>query len=297
MPEKQKNKNDFWIILGLILFVSMIVFQFFINNSQKQASRLPLQLFWKSTQNQKRDNDSNNPQVKIKKLTLPILMYHHVGSVPNPRDQLRKELTVSPEDFEKQVSWLKNSGYKTVSLENLLDFSKGKYKMPEKPTIFSFDDGYQDAFANAVPILKKYGFTGTFAVITQFPGIKYADNVYASWQEIQKAKSLGMEIISHTQDHFDGTNPKYTQKFIYKNLEESQADLKKNLNFTPLPFLIYPYGHYNSDYIQTARSVGFRIGLTTKYGKVVFFDKLMEVPRIRVNGTESLDTFKKLILE
>jgi peptidoglycan/xylan/chitin deacetylase (PgdA/CDA1 family) len=297
MNQKQKKQNEFWTAVVVLVIVSTIIFKFFLTKGQKNTSLLPLKLFWNSVLGQNKTSDTKTLTAKVQKLRLPILMYHHIGTAPNPTDELRKDLTVSPEDFEKQVAWIKASGFETINLENLFNFTKGKFKMPEKPIIFTFDDGYEDVFINAVPILKKYGFTGSFAIITQFPGIQYADNIYASWQQIRNAKNLGMEIISHTQDHFDGTNSKYSQNFILKNLQESQKDLQKNLSLTPLPILIYPYGHYGSNYIEAARTAGFRLGLTTNFGKIISFDKLMEIPRVRVRGGESLDIFKKLLLE
>lgn len=297
MDQKQKHQTELWTALAVLAIVSAIVFHFFLNKKQKQTVLLPLNLVWQSAPGEQKSLEHQNYNIRVKKLKLPILMYHHIGSVPNPKDELRKDITVSPEDFEKQVKWLKDSGYKTVSLGDLFNYTKNKFKMPEKPIVLTFDDGYEDAFENAIPILKKNNFIGSFGVITQFPGIEYSGNVYANWATIRKAKAMGMEIVSHTQDHFDGTNPRYSQKFILKNLEDSQKDLQINLGFLPLPILIYPYGHYSGQYIQTARTAGFRLGLTTKFGKTVFFDKLMEIPRVRIHGKETLDTFKKLILE
>jgi len=151
-------------------------------------------------------------------LKLPILMYHHVGPLPESSDALRNDLTVSPEDFEMQVAFIKGQGFNTISLQNLLDYSQGQFTLPDNPIIFTFDDGYDDAFLNAAPILKKYGLFGSFGVITQFPGISYGTNTYATWDQIKKAKNEGMEIVSHTQDHFDGTSEKYDNIFILETL-------------------------------------------------------------------------------
>src|SRR5579864_2042437 len=95
-------------------------------------------------------------------LKLPILMYHHVGSLPQNADATTKDLTVPAQNFLQQVKWLSDNGYHSVSLEDIYLYTHGQFQMPSKPVIFSFDDGYTDVFQNAVPVLKQYGYSGSF---------------------------------------------------------------------------------------------------------------------------------------
>ena len=226
-------------------------------------------------------------------LKIPILMYHHIGPLPQNANELRKDLTVSAEDFEMQVSWLKGQGYESVSLSELLEYFKTGKALPSKPVLFTFDDGYEDALTIAPPVLKRYGYKGDFGIITQFTNISLGDNQYASWQEIRSAKDLGMEMVSHTQDHFDGTDKKYTDNFILRNLKDSQKDLKDSLGVT-FPILIYPFGHYDARYLELARQAGFEMGITTKYGQFINAEKLLETPRLRIHGNTKLEKFKEL---
>ena len=189
---------------------------------------------------------------------------------------------------------LKDQGYNSISLQNLYQYSLGQFTLPKKPIIFTYDDGYDDVFKNAVPILDKYGFKGSFAIITQYPGTVLGDNTYASWNTIVNAYSDGQEIVSHTQDHFDGSNLKYSNDFITKNLNGSIEDIKNHLGFTT-NILIYPYGHYTADYIKIAKSLGFVMGVTVHHGDQINLNNLMETPRIRVHGDEDLKLFQDII--
>lgn len=225
---------------------------------------------------------------------IPILNYHHVGPMPKDANALRYNLTVSTENFELQVAYLKGQGYESVTLHDILLYSKGKKQLPAKPVVLTFDDGYSDVFDYAVPILKKYEFVGSFAIITQFAGMNFSGNSYASWDTIRSAKKQGMEIISHTQDHFDGSNKSYYDGFILRNLQDSQKDIRDNLG-TTVPVLIYPYGHYTQSYITLAEKAGFEMALTTKFGKTVDFENLMETPRIRIAGATTFEHFQQLI--
>lgn len=223
-------------------------------------------------------------------VTVPIFMYHHVGDLPQNPDALRRDLTVSTQNFTQQVEWLKSAGYHSVSLEQLYQSTQGKFELPKKPMVFTFDDGYEDVFLNAVPVLIKNGFIGSFGIVTTFPG----QPDYASWNEILAAKNAGMEIVSHTQDHFDGSNVrKYNSEFIYNNLSGSRKDLLDHGVTTEI--LIYPFGHSTPAYIEQAQKAGFVMGLTVRFGKNVDKNDLMYVPRVRVHGQETLLRFQDIL--
>lgn len=229
-------------------------------------------------------------------IKIPILMYHHVGELPKDADATFRGLTVSPQNFEDQVNWLKNNDYTSISLNDIYLYSKGKFTMPKKPVVFTFDDGYNDAFIKAIPILKKYGYFGSFAIITNYVGATQGNNIYATWQTITQAELNGQEIVSHTQNHFDGSNPKFSATYILQNLNGSVADIKNNLGLTT-NILIYPYGHYTAEYITQAKKAGFVMGLTVHEGQTIDLDNLMQLPRVRVRSTEDLQQFEDIILD
>ena len=231
---------------------------------------------------------------KNKALILPILMYHHIGEPPKNASKVRKQLTVSVENFKNQIQWLKKQGYNTIKLIDIYNFYLGKIALPNKPIILTFDDGYDDAFVNAIPILDQNGFIGSFAIITTFPHAKIGDNFYASWEEIITAYKTGHEIVSHTQDHFDGKNKKYSNEFVKNNLASSIYDLNDKLGFTT-KVLIYPYGHYTPEYIKIAKEQGFVLGITVHEGYTINTDNFMEIPRLRVNGNLTQANFEKML--
>lgn len=223
-------------------------------------------------------------------LPVPILMYHHVGPLPGDADALRRDLTVSAEDFETQVAWLSQVGYVTVSLAEVYQATQGKLSLPPKSMVFTFDDGYADAFTFAVPILQKYHMRGSFAVVPGFLGLPD----YATWDMVQSAQNAGMEIVSHTENHFDGSSAKFDAKYIQENLEQSLRELEARLG--PIPrVLVYPYGHYTTEYIRIAQQVGFVMALTTRYGRQVDMRNLMLTPRVRVHGHGTMEKFEESI--
>ncbi|NIV37881.1 MAG: polysaccharide deacetylase family protein, partial [Anaerolineae bacterium] len=79
----------------------------------------------------------------------------------------RRDLSVSPRDFEEQLAYLQQEGYESITLNDLaLHLTRGK-PLPPKPIILTFDDGYANAYTEAFPLLQQYGFAGTFFVISE----------------------------------------------------------------------------------------------------------------------------------
>ena len=74
-------------------------------------------------------------------------MYHHLD------EQGDGNATVSAEGFRRQMELLKTEGYTPISLQQLADFSQGG-KLPEKPVLITFDDGYTSNYMLAYPILQ-----------------------------------------------------------------------------------------------------------------------------------------------
>jgi peptidoglycan/xylan/chitin deacetylase (PgdA/CDA1 family) len=207
----------------------------------------------------------------------------------------RKDLTVPVDSFTNEVKWLAENNYTSISLGDIYLYSQGKFSLPKKPVVFTFDDGYSDVFQNAIPILKQYGFTASFAIISQWPGQTIGTNIYANWDAIKVAREQGMEIVCHTQNHFDGTNPKFSADYIFSNLTGCKNDLAGQGVATNV--LIYPYGHYNPAYIEQASKAGFIMGITVHEGDTINLDNLIEIPRLRVHGAETLQRFEDIILD
>ncbi|GHO87762.1 polysaccharide deacetylase family protein [Dictyobacter formicarum] len=136
-----------------------------------------------------------------KKIKVPILMYHYISEIPaqdkvNPYSY-RPGLTVTPTVFSQQMDYFKKLGYHTITLNQLFSALYYDGPLPAKPIIFSFDDGYVDAYTNAYPILRAHGYTGIFYIITGKVG--WAGQ--ASWPQLREMLANGMQMGSHTIDH------------------------------------------------------------------------------------------------
>ena len=124
---------------------------------------------------------------------IPILMYHCVNYVPEG-NQGAADLYVSPEKFEEDLKYLSENGYQTVLPRELASGAK----LPEKPVMITFDDGYRDNYSNAFPLLKKYNMKAEISVIVSFAEDS-ARTAYLNWDQIKEMSDSGLvEIGSHT---------------------------------------------------------------------------------------------------
>ncbi len=206
-------------------------------------------------------------------------MYHYISTPPPRADQYRLDLSVSPERFESHLRYLREQGYTSISLRDLVYHLAQGTPLPPKPIVLTFDDGYADNYTNAFPLLRKYGFRATFFVITDFVTEGRAE--YMTWPQLQEMLTAGMEIGSHSRNHADlrGQSLDY---LVWQALGSKEA-IENYLGITPR-FVAYPSGSYDDQTIAVFRSAHFWAGVTTHQGNEQRSDRLFELPRIRVRG-------------
>jgi hypothetical protein len=139
--------------------------------------------------------------VPPKAIRVPILMYHHIADPPVGADAIRVDLSVSPASFADQMAFLVRNRYQTVTLGDLAGALTAGTPLPQRPVILTFDDGYDDNYLNAFPILQAWGLTGTFFIITDLVGSRE----YMSWEDLRVMASHGMDIEAHGRTHRDLT--------------------------------------------------------------------------------------------
>ncbi|MDR3600041.1 MAG: polysaccharide deacetylase family protein [Desulfosporosinus sp.] len=186
-------------------------------------------------------------------ISIPILYYHSITSIP------KNELCMPPEQFEKEIAYLSQHGYHSVTLNQLYNYFYGNGQLPEKPIVVTFDDGYKDNYTNAFPILKKYNFTATVFVITSNVG--HSNNL--SWSQLQELTQNGWLVESHTVSHYDLT--KLDSKKLAQELNDSKTNIEKQLG-TTVDFFAYPSGRFNAKVERAVKGAGYRMAFTTQRG-------------------------------
>ncbi len=236
-------------VITLLAIISFILFfRHFINSSEKF---IDLSFYYPKT-SFKIPADVAQEMIASKSATsvrLPIIMYHYV-EYADPLDHGRVLLSVPPSIFESQLRAIQKAGYQTVfarSIPNLISHNKSL----KNPIALTFDDGYEDFYFQAFPLLKKYQMKGTIYVIYDFIGRKG----YLNEAEIKELITSGLvELGSHTLDHaaLAGLKPDIAWKEIY----DTKQLLEKMFGVS-VPSFAYPYGSFSKDTVAMVKKAGY----------------------------------------
>jgi len=217
-------------------------------------------------------------------------MYHYISAPPPDADAIRRDLSLPLEAFEAQLRYFQEAGYHSITFYDLVMYLQRGAPLPAKPILFTFDDGYKDHFTNAFPLLRKYGFRGTFFLITGFldegrPG-------HLTWQDVETMSAAGMEFGAHSYTHPDlrGQTVDY---IVWQTLGPKQAiELRTG---TPVVAFCYPFGRYDEQIVAVARSAHYWVGVMIQQGLRHTSASLFEIRRVRVRGTDSVEDLVRRI--
>ena len=217
---------------------------------------------------------------------IPILMYHYVRTVTNPKDRLGIRLSVTPKLFAAQMQYLADNGYTTLTMEDLYSILAGRQPLPRKPIALTFDDGYEDFYTSAWPILQQHHFKATSYIITGFVG----GGAYMTWDQIRQLDASGMvDFGAHTEHHVDLRGLSASR--LWNEVDGSKVDMEQHLGHPVLDFC-YPSGEYTSRVIADVQRAGFESATTTHYGLLQSLQWAFTMPRVRVTGTDSIKVWE-----
>lgn len=215
---------------------------------------------------------------------VPILMYHKIG---NDADT---DWWVTREDFEAQLVSLKAEGYETIMPADLVAHQAWGKRLPPKPVIITFDDGYLNTVETAEPLLRRYGFRGICYLITgqvsDTPATRrrYEGAPMLSWSEVQAAQQRGtLQFGGHTRSH--ANLRALDDPAAQAELAACFRDLRRKHRLKPAGFC-YPFGQYHSRTPAFVAKTGFTTAVTCEDGVALTTPDLnqFELPRVPVMG-------------
>lgn len=220
-----------------------------------------------------------------KRSAIPILMYHHITEDENDI------LNVSKPKFEEQMKYLKDNKYQVMSLEDIYDHLEKNKPFPDKAVAITFDDGYEDNYTMAYPILKKYECCATIFMVSNFVD---KGTGFMTSRQLKELDKNGIRIESHTANHKILNKLSYEEQL--KELKESKEDLSKILN-RDVKYIAFPNGKSNKDTRKALRETGYEMAVRTHECWATKRNGTYSLNRIIITGKMDQEKFIKRVAD
>ena len=222
-------------------------------------------------------------------LQLPILMYHEIAD----RSETDSSLAVSPRNFQAQLAYLHDRGFKTIAASDVpVLLARGPSEIPDRTVVLTFDDGYEDFHSRAIPLLHQHGFTATVFVTVgwvQDSRISLAGQErpgrMLSWSQVREVAATGIEVGAHSCLH-----PQLDQireSRLRDELYVSKGRLEDKLGHA-VPGLAYPFGYSNARVRQVARDAGYAYACAVRNMTAQAESDPFALPRLTVRRSTTM---------
>lgn len=195
-----------------------------------------------------------NINAKARLAKVPVIMYHDFL----PEKEVFFDVT--PEEFEQHLQLIKENGLTPISLEQLVTHLRTGLPLPEKPILLTFDDGYGSHYQYVYPLLKKYGYPGTFSIYTLNIG-KNTGRTHVTWEQLQEMvadplMTISAHSVTHPQDVTVLPDDKLRMEIV-----ESKRILESKLGI-PIHYFTYPEGKYDARVEKFVQAAGYDGAMT-----------------------------------
>ena len=210
-----------------------------------------------------------------------VLMYHMIGDIPD------NGAVLTEEHFRAQLELIRKNGFHPITMNELYAYVTEGASLPEKPLCITFDDGYADNYSVVYPLMKEYGYPWTVFVITGDVGKPGR----MTWDELSEmAESRQVTIASHTATH-----PKLAEisaEAARADILAAQKALKEHLGIENR-WLAFPYGSYDAEVIDIAKSLGIQMVVTSDSGRVHTGDNPYALRRAWIGNEVSVGNYEE----
>ena len=251
--------------------------------------------------------------IKEKGTKLPIIVYHDIDNAT----QNLNENSITSATLEQDLMYIKEKGYTTINMTQLIGHCLKGDDLPEKPIIICFDDGFKSTYTQAFPLLQKHNMCATVSVVgiytdhsTEKENENF-DSLYMNWDEIKNiSKSSFIEIQNHSYDMHNQTGNRIgTRKKINETEEEYCIAIKNDIDklqsllfdtigFKPNTF-VYTFNSNSKLSKKVLKELGFNAALTNNK-KVNVIDSsidLFSLGRFHRTNDRTTEQFFENILE
>ncbi len=244
-------------------------------------------------------------------INVPIIMYH---SVLKNTKKLGK-FVISPNQFEEDLKYIKENGYETVFMSEVIDYVHNGSPLPQKPIVLTFDDGYYNNYIYIYPLLKKYNCKAVISIVGEYTDLytqspdENAEYSHLSWDNVNELMDSGLvEFQNHsynmhsTNKGRNGSKKKANEsasayeKALTDDITLLQNEFVEHTGYAPRVYT-YPFGSVSNASFDIIKQLGFKASLScenkTNYLKKGDTESLFLLNRFIRTNTKSLNSILK----
>jgi peptidoglycan/xylan/chitin deacetylase (PgdA/CDA1 family) len=229
---------------------------------------------------------------------IPILMYHSISVDEETGRSAYYRTCTDPLIFVEQMAFLAKNRYNTIGLSEAAQRINGAAHDTERPVVLTFDDGYQDFYTEAFPILHSFGFSATVFLPTAYIGdntLAFNGKACLTWGQVRELQRAGIKFGSHTVTHPQlRTLPTAA---LQRELRCSREEVENRLGAQVESFS-YPYAFPEADRPFKDRvcgllhEAGYQNGVSTIIGRADRNDGPWLMKRLPVNSCDDQRLFR-----
>ena len=201
----------------------------------------------------------SQPRVGV---TVPVLVYHSIRPFTATDSQQLKNYSVEPSMFERQLHYLKDHGYAVVSFDAVIDYLVRQTPLPEKSVVLTLDDGWENQYTYAFPLIKKYGMSATFFIFTNAVGHKH----FLTWDQVNELARSGMEVGGHSMSHPYLVRITDSAK-LAEEITGGKKIIEEHIGRGIVAFA-YPFGQYDEAVVAVVAQAGYQAARTLHRGAI-----------------------------
>jgi len=227
-----------------------------------------------------------------------ILMYHSVSEASSNGLHPYFETTTSPRVFAEHMKFLCEAGYRTLKLDEAVNYVKSPEQPSEPSVVLTFDDGFQDFSTHAFPILHRYGFTATVFLPTAYIGDRRRQlntRGCLTWAEVRALHRVGVTFGSHTVTHplLNFLNAGELEQEVRRSKETIEDQIGDPVDSFSYPFA-FPETHrgFKTQLRDLLGAQGYRNGVSTIIGTCGPREDQFFLPRLPVNAWDDRRLFR-----
>ena len=215
-----------------------------------------------------------------------VLVYHRFDEQKHP------STSISSQNFNEQLQYLKKNNYNVLPVSRLIDFFYNSYDLPPKSVFITIDDAFKSFYEKAFPLLKNYNFPFSVFLSTSFVN-KNKTSDFMDWEMLDELKRDKGEIYNHSDKHKSFIE--YTSTDLIKDIEIAEKKIEKNLGKSD-KIISYPYGESNASVKDVVKDLGYKIAFSQHSSPLHFKENKYNLPRFSINDKYgSLERFIKII--